>query len=134
MPRSCILGYRRRLNGGLYPHSSAPEVVCGLVALSTGVHFIPPYRFHSCVREVYYGELSDVNLDNIIGPDLPLSMGIFLISFGGHAAFPQIYREMSKPGDFNRELDVCFLLMFIIYSITGVVGYMIYGSLSRIII
>jgi len=73
-------------------------------------------------------------MDNTVGPDLPLSMGVFMISLGGHAALPKVYREMSKPDEFNSMLDVCFLIMFIIYTTTGVVGYLIYGAASNIII
>jgi vesicular inhibitory amino acid transporter len=83
---------------------------------------------------IWYGELEDVNLDNTIGPNLPLSIGIFMLSLSGHAALPQIYREMSKPALFNRMLDTSFLIMFFVYTIAGAVGYLTYGSSSDIVI
>jgi len=82
----------------------------------------------------WYGELEYVNLDNTFGPNLPLSIGIFMLSLSGHAALPQIYREMSKPAQFNRMLDISFIIMFLVYAITGSAGYMIYGSSTNIII
>jgi len=82
----------------------------------------------------YYGELDDVDLENIIGPNVALSMGIFVLSLGGHASLPPIYREMRKPEEFNRMLDVCFFIMFVSYAGTGLVGYSIYGANSNVII
>jgi len=83
---------------------------------------------------IYYGELEDVDLNNTVGPDILLSLGVFTLSLSGHAALPQIYREMSKPDEFNKMLNVCFFIMFIIYASMGVIGYLTYGSLSNIII
>jgi len=82
----------------------------------------------------YYGELEDVDLDNIVGPDLPLSLGIFMLSLAGHAALPQVYREMSTPSDFNSMLNFCFVMIFIMYGAAGAVGYSIYGAASDIIV
>jgi len=82
----------------------------------------------------YYGELGDVDMQNIIGPNVPLSMGIFVISLAGHASLPQVYREMKKPEEFDQMLDICFLVMFFVYAGTGVIGYLIYGFSSNVII
>jgi len=51
-------------------------------------------------------------MENIIGSNVSLSTGIFMVSFAGHAALPQVYREMKKPEEFNRMLDVSFIIMF----------------------
>lgn len=83
---------------------------------------------------IWYGEMEDVDMDNTFGPNLPLSIGIFMLSLSGHAALPQIYREMSRPTQFNRMLDTSFIIMFVVYTIAGVVGYTIYGLSSNIII
>lgn len=73
-------------------------------------------------------------MGNIIGRNVPLSTGIFIVSFAGHAALPQIYREMKKPEEFDRMLDVSFIIMFLVYAGAGVVGYLIYGSTVNIIV
>jgi len=82
----------------------------------------------------YYGALDDIDYDNTFGPAIPLSMGIFAMSLGGHAALPQIYGEMEKPHEFRRVLDVTFCVIFTIYASTGVLGYVIYGKHSDIVI
>jgi vesicular inhibitory amino acid transporter len=81
-----------------------------------------------------YGELVDVDLGNTIGPDIPLSTSIYMLSLSGQSALPQVYREMSKPEDFNWVIDVCFIIMFLVYTIAGVSGYMVYGYSSSIVI
>jgi len=82
----------------------------------------------------FYGEVEEVDMQNIIGPNIPLSMGIFVLSFAGHASLPQVYREMKNPKEFDRMLDVCFTIMLMIYAGAGVVGYSIYGHASNIIV
>lgn len=83
---------------------------------------------------IYYGELENVDIDNNFGPDIPLSMGIFAMSLGGHVGLPQVYREMAKPSHFRRMLDVTFSIIFTVYASAGILGYMIYGSFSDIVI
>lgn len=80
------------------------------------------------------GELEEVDMKNTVGPDIPLSAGIFMLSLSGHAGLPQVYREMSKPEEFDWVLDISFFIMFLIYITTGIGGYMIYGMSSEIII
>merc|ERR1719233_2329085 len=41
---------------------------------------------------------------------------------------------MMKPEEFGRMLDVCFLIMFLVYAGAGVVGYSIYGYACNIIV
>jgi len=83
---------------------------------------------------IYYGQLEDVDLHNNFGPDIPLSLGIYMVSLAGHAALPQVYAEMSNPAQFNRMLDLTFLMIFLVYASVGVVGYLIYGEMSDIVI
>jgi len=83
---------------------------------------------------IYYGQLEDVDLHNNFGPDIPLSLGIYMVSLAGHAALPQIYSEMSNPARFNRMMDLSFFMIFLVYASVGVVGYLTYGAMSDIII
>ncbi len=36
-----------------------------------------------------------------LGPDLPMAVGIFVLSLGGHAALPGIYQSMARPEQFD---------------------------------
>jgi len=49
----------------------------------------------------YDGELDNVDMGNFIGPNIPLSIGIFVISLAGHSSLPSVYKEMRKP----EEID-----------------------------
>jgi vesicular inhibitory amino acid transporter len=82
---------------------------------------------------IYYGELGDVDLNNNFGPNIPLSMGIFALSLGGHIALPSIYLEMAKPKDIKKVLNISFTIIFIVYLSAGVLGYLIYGASCDII-
>jgi len=82
----------------------------------------------------YDGELDDVDMGNIVGPNVPLSMGIFVISLAGHTTLPSIYKEMRKPEEMDWVLNICFIIMFIVYAGAGCVGYMIYGENVSVII
>jgi len=81
-----------------------------------------------------HGELGDVDTKMWVGPDIPLSIGIFVLSLAGHASLPQIYDEMKHPKNFNRMVDTTFLLMFIVYAGCGVIGFLIYGSDTNILV
>jgi len=70
----------------------------------------------------------------MIGSNISLSMGIFVVSFAGHASLPQVYREMKKPEEFEHVLDICFSIMFLVYAGSGIIGYLIYGYTVDIII
>eukprot|EP00898_Chlorokybus_atmophyticus_P002696 jgi/Chlat1/3427/Chrsp23S08826 len=59
---------------------------------------------------------------------LPTALGIVGFCFSGHAVFPVIYQSMRKPRQFNRILDVSFTICVLLYGITAVAGYMMYGE------
>ena len=41
-----------------------------------------------------------------VGSGLPMAIGIFILSLGGHAALPGIYASMAEPQRFDHMLDV----------------------------
>ena len=63
-----------------------------------------------------------------------ISMGIFILSYAGHACLPQVYNNMSKPKDFEKVVNTSFLIMFITYSSFAVFGYLQYGLNTNVII
>ena len=44
-----------------------------------------------------------------------LAIGIYILSLAGHAALPSIYHQMEKPEEFERAVDISFVIMFIMY-------------------
>lgn len=63
-----------------------------------------------------------------------ISMGIFILSYAGHACLPAIYNSMREPQKFEMVLDICFIIMFITYSTFALFGYLQYGGSTSVII
>ena len=63
-----------------------------------------------------------------------ISVGIFILSYAGHACLPEIYTSMAEPHRFERVLDVCFVIMFFTYSGMALFGYLQYGAATNVII
>ena len=77
-------------------------------------------------------ETYDVVPANI--PAFSVSIGIFILSYAGHACLPEIYVSMREPEKFERVLDVCFVIMFVTYSGMALFGYLQYGQATKVLI
>jgi vesicular inhibitory amino acid transporter len=64
-------------------------------------------------------------------PGLPMSFGLIAYCFSGHAIVPSIYSSMRKPQDFERVVDVTFLIVTVACFAVGVSGYWMFGNLVR---
>ena len=67
-------------------------------------------------------------------PKFSVSVGIFILSYAGHACLPEIYVSMKEPKKFERVLDICFIIMFFTYSGMALFGYLQYGEGTAVII
>ena len=61
-------------------------------------------------------------------------MGIYILSCAGHGCLPQVYRSMKNKKDFEKVLNVSFIIMFITYASFAFVGYLQYGNNTKIVI
>ena len=68
--------------------------------------------------------------------ELGMSIGIFTISLGGLPNIPNVYGYMNKDSkkNINFIVAVCFCLITIVYTLVAVLGYLIYGSDTSVII
>ncbi|KAK9899790.1 hypothetical protein P389DRAFT_4127 [Cystobasidium minutum MCA 4210] len=65
-----------------------------------------------------------------IGPQwrmLPISFGLVMSGFGGHAVFPSLARDIKNPQDFNKVCNLAFLVATTFYLLMGTVGYLMFG-------
>ena len=67
-------------------------------------------------------------------PAFSVSIGIFILSYAGHACLPEIYVSMKDPSQFERVMDICFVIMFFTYSGFALFGYLQYGKDTQVII
>lgn len=62
---------------------------------------------------------------------LPMTFGLVAYCFSGHAIVPAIYTSMRKPQEFERVVDLTFLIVGVACFAVGVSGYWMFGSLVR---
>ncbi|TQS39113.1 hypothetical protein Golomagni_00365 [Golovinomyces magnicellulatus] len=58
---------------------------------------------------------------------LPLSFGLFMSPWGGHAIFPNIYRDMRHPLKYNRAVTITFSFTYLINIVAAVSGFLMFG-------
>ncbi|KFY10892.1 hypothetical protein V491_07424 [Pseudogymnoascus sp. VKM F-3775] len=56
---------------------------------------------------------------------LPISLGLLISPFGGHAIFPSIYRDMRHPHRYGTALKVTFSFTYLLDALTATAGYLI---------
>mmetsp|Transcript_16667 Transcript_16667/g.32549 ORF Transcript_16667/g.32549 Transcript_16667/m.32549 type:complete len:523 (-) Transcript_16667:243-1811(-) len=59
---------------------------------------------------------------------LPITFGIILFSYSGHAVFPQIYRSMSDKTGYSQAVDSAFYISFAFYATMAAGGYLCWGG------
>lgn len=60
--------------------------------------------------------------------NLLVSLGIFLALFGGHAVFPELYRDMRHPQKFSKSITVAFSFTIGLDLTCALVGYIMFGN------
>lgn len=59
--------------------------------------------------------------------NIPLSFGLMMAGFAGHAVFPAIYRDMEEPKRYNRMVDITYVITVGVYITMAVAGYAMFG-------
>lgn len=59
---------------------------------------------------------------------IPLAFGLIMAGFSGHAVFPSIYRDMENPKQYNRMVDIAYVVTVGAYATMAFAGYWMFGS------
>ncbi|KAG2222635.1 hypothetical protein INT45_008299 [Circinella minor] len=59
---------------------------------------------------------------------IPLSFGLMMAGFAGHAVFPAIYRDMENPKKYDQMVDITYVLTISVYALMAISGYLMFGS------
>lgn len=59
---------------------------------------------------------------------VPLSIGIFMAPWGGHAVFPNIYRDMRHPQKYVPCLVTTYQITFFVDSAMAILGFLMFGA------
>ncbi|KAI8138353.1 transmembrane amino acid transporter protein-domain-containing protein [Fennellomyces sp. T-0311] len=60
--------------------------------------------------------------------NLPLAFGLVMAGFSGHAVFPSIYRDMEDPKQYERMVDIAYVVTAFAYITMAVTGYLMFGQ------
>eukprot|EP00127_Corallochytrium_limacisporum_P001370 Clim_evm9s54 gene=Clim_evmTU9s54 len=79
------------------------------------------------------GSLHQVAHTRLVGDiwNLPISFGLIMVGYGGHACFPSIYSSMKRPQDYNTMVNITYVVTTVVYAGIMIVGYLMYGDLTR---
>lgn len=59
---------------------------------------------------------------------LLLSLGIFMSPFGGHAIFPELYKDMQHPHKYNKSCSIIFSFTWFVDFTMASIGYLMFGN------
>lgn len=59
--------------------------------------------------------------------NLPLSFGLMMSGFSGHAVFPAIYRDMENPKHYETMVNLTYVITVGVYITMAIAGYMMFG-------
>jgi vesicular inhibitory amino acid transporter len=59
---------------------------------------------------------------------LPIAFGLVAYCFSGHAIIPSIYNSMEKPYQYEKMVDVTFIIVMICCMAVGLSGYIMFGD------
>lgn len=59
---------------------------------------------------------------------VPLSFGLIMAGFAGHAVFPTVYRDMENPKDYHKMVNWTYVATTIVYFGVAACGYAMFGS------
>lgn len=66
--------------------------------------------------------------------NLPVSMGIYVLSLAGHPSLPSLRNSMKNPSKFESMLDGSFIIMLVVYIAMAVFGYLSFGDASAVLV
>jgi vesicular inhibitory amino acid transporter len=108
-------------------------MACSLIVVTTMVTlaqlwWVTPLPASTLVKGALATSQSPMNLA-FIGEGFSISIGIYILSLAGHAALPGIHAAMAEPHKYDHALRVAFVIMFALYSLEAVSGYLAFGWL-----
>ncbi|KAI7868933.1 transmembrane amino acid transporter protein-domain-containing protein [Spinellus fusiger] len=79
----------------------------------------------SCIDQK---NLVNIHHDPVIWEQFPIALSTISFSFGGNVVYPHVEKSMKKPQDWSKVLVAGLTTCAILYLITAVPGYAIYGT------
>ncbi|CAJ0904922.1 13438_t:CDS:2, partial [Entrophospora sp. SA101] len=74
-----------------------------------------------------------VPMETSLWPDwghLPMSFGLIMAGFTGHAVFPSVYKDMQNPKQYTKMVNITYSVTALVYFLMAVCGYLMFGELT----
>jgi amino acid permease len=81
-----------------------------------------------CVCSVLYGNIHRKDQVFFNAQQIPYAFSVFLFAFGGHNVFPAIQESMENKDDYDKMMNVSFILTLLLYLPPSILAYLCYGS------
>ncbi|CAG8768763.1 45411_t:CDS:2 [Gigaspora margarita] len=62
---------------------------------------------------------------------VPISFGLIMAGFTGHAVFPTVYRDMKRPDQYPKMVNITYELTTVVYFLMAACGYLMFGNETR---
>ncbi|KAI8054120.1 transmembrane amino acid transporter protein-domain-containing protein [Syncephalis plumigaleata] len=62
---------------------------------------------------------------------LPLSFGLLMAGFAGHAVFPNLYKDMRQTRQFPRMANIAYMITLATYVTMALAGYLMFGDETK---
>ncbi|RIA99362.1 transmembrane amino acid transporter protein [Glomus cerebriforme] len=59
--------------------------------------------------------------------NVPMSFGLIMAGFTGHAVFPSVYRDMRNPKQYRKMVNYTYMFTSAIYFLMAACGYLMFG-------
>lgn len=91
-----------------------------ITVLVAGVFLSDPHR--AATQGDHFSGATVFDMDGF-----SVALGIYILSLAGHACLPSVYAQMEKPEEFERMLNWSFGIMFVVYTLIAVFGYLAFA-------
>ncbi|KAG2177244.1 hypothetical protein INT43_007901 [Umbelopsis isabellina] len=59
---------------------------------------------------------------------VPLSFGLIMAGFAGHAVLPSVHHDMDEPKHYNKMVNTTYVIVTAVYALMASAGYAMFGS------
>ncbi|KAJ8655868.1 hypothetical protein O0I10_008532 [Lichtheimia ornata] len=98
-------------------------VACVALLLTVAVDGFTKYNRPGSLWEPMPTEVVPSDLWNV-----PLAFGLVMAGFSGHAVFPSILRDMEDPKQYDRMVDIAYVVTAAAYVLMAIMGYLMFGQ------
>jgi vesicular inhibitory amino acid transporter len=77
--------------------------------------------------DIYYNNIQETEIIPSEVYNIPLSFGLMMAGFAGHAVFPAIYSDMENPKQYENMVDLTYVITVAVYITMAIAGYAMFG-------